>query len=410
MKRYVIIGNGIAAAGCIEGIRSVDGSGEITVISEEKHGVYCRPLISYYLEGKTDLERIRYRNADFYERMSCRVLYGRKAVRIRHDRHEAELDDGSAVGYDAVCLATGAAPFVPEYEGLDTVPRRFTFTSLDDALALEKAVGPSSRVLILGAGLIGLKCAEGLSGRAGEVTVCNRSPRILSSILDEESADTVRRHMEKNGIRFMLGETVSRFEKDRAVMSGGDTVGFDVLVTALGVRPEISLLEGTGAQTGRGALTDARMETSAAGVYAAGDCTESEDVSSGRKRVMAILPNAYMQGHAAGVNMAGGSEVFDKAIPMNSMGLFGLHVMTAGSYEGETYTEKTEESFKRLFTSDGLLKGFIIIGGCERAGIYTAMIREKTPIASVDFEMLKKTASTAAYPPQMRRKMFGGVV
>ena len=84
--------------------------------------------------------------------------------------------------------------------------------------------------------------------------------------------------------------------------------------------------------------------------------------------------------------------------------------MTAGSYEGETYEEKTENSLKRLYISDDLLKGFIIIGREERAGIYTAMIRERIPISSVDFEIMKKTASTAAYPQQIRRKRFGGVV
>ena len=81
MKKYVIIGNGIAAAGCIEGIRSTDPSGWITVVSEENHPVYCRPLISYYLEGKTDTQRMMYRDADFYEKNGCLVLYGKKAVR-----------------------------------------------------------------------------------------------------------------------------------------------------------------------------------------------------------------------------------------------------------------------------------------------------------------------------------------
>lgn len=80
MKQYVIIGNGIAAAGCIEGIRSADPDGAITVVSAEEHPVYCRPLISYYLEGKTDLERMRYRDADFYDKNGCTVLYGRTAV------------------------------------------------------------------------------------------------------------------------------------------------------------------------------------------------------------------------------------------------------------------------------------------------------------------------------------------
>ena len=125
---------------------------------------------------------------------------------------------------------------------------------------------------------------------------------------------------------------------------------------------------------------------------------------------MALLPNAYMQGHAAGVNMAGGDEVFDKAIAMNSICLMGLNAMTAGSYEGELYEEKGEGKLKRLFIRNGYLVGFILIGETERAGIYTSLIRERTPLNQVDFEMLKKIATSAAFSPEMRRKKFGGVV
>ena len=106
--------------------------------------------------------------------------------------------------------------------------------------------------------------------------------------------------------------------------------------------------------------------------------------------------------------MAGGESLFDNAIPMNSIGFFGLHAMTAGSYDGDMYEEKTDTSLKRLFTKDDLLKGFILIGCNERAGIYTSLIREKTPLSSIDFDMLKKAATTAAFPPESRRKMFGG--
>jgi NAD(P)H-nitrite reductase large subunit len=122
-----------------------------------------------------------------------------------------------------------------------------------------------------------------------------------------------------------------------------------------------------------------------------------------------------MQGHAAGVNMAGGEEVFDKAIPMNSIGLFGLHVMSAGScyreeLGGECHEEKTDGKLKRLFTRDGYLTGFILIGETERAGIYTSLIREKTPLDTIDFNLLKKIATSAAFSPEIRRKKFGGVV
>ena len=154
MKQYVIIGNGIAAAGCIEGIRSADPDGAITVVSAEEHPVYCRPLISYYLEGKTDLERMRYRDADFYDKNGCTVLYGRTAVGLDAKAKTVRLDDGTALPYDALCVAAGSSPFVPPFEGLETVENRFTFITIEDALALEQAVHSDSRVLIVGAGLI----------------------------------------------------------------------------------------------------------------------------------------------------------------------------------------------------------------------------------------------------------------
>ncbi len=410
MKRYVIVGNGVAAAGCIEGVRSTDADGEITVVSAEEHAVYSRPLISYYLEGKTDLSRMMYRGGDFYEKNGCRVIYGRRAVRIRREEKEAELDDGTLISYDRLCLATGSSPFVPPFEGLDSVSNKYSFMTLDDALALEKGIDRESRVLIVGAGLIGLKCAEGILERVKSVTVCDLADRVLSSILDTECAAMMQKHLEGHGIRFYLSDSAARFEKDRAIMKSGAVVPFDVLVLAVGVRANTSLLKEAGGEVNRGAVVDERMQTSIGDIYAAGDCAEGIDASTGQKRVLAILPNAYMQGYTAGVNMAGGDTVFDKAIPMNSIGFFGLHAMTAGSYEGELYEEKTETSLKRLFTKDGLLKGFILIGCGERAGIYTSLIRERTPLDSIRFDLLKKAATTTAFPAEVRRKKFGGVV
>jgi len=410
MNKYVIIGNGVAAAGCIEGIRSLDADGEITVVSEEKHAVYCRPLISYYLEGKTDLARMRYRGEDYYEKMGCRVLYGRRAVRLLADAKKVELDDGTELAFSQLCLATGSSPFVPPFEGLDQVSDKYSFMTLDDALTLEKGIDKNSRVLIVGAGLIGLKCAEGIAERVASVTVCDLADRVLSSILDAQCAALMQRHLEQHGLKFYLSDSVSRFDGNTAYMKSGAVIPFDVLVLAVGVRANTALLKQIGGEVNRGIVVDEQMRTSEKDIYAAGDCAEGWDSSIGQRRVLAILPNAYMQGHTAGVNMAGGYEAFDKAIPMNSIGFFGLHAMTAGAYDGELYEEKTDTSIKRLFTKDDQLKGFILIGCDERAGIYTSMIREKTPLSSIDFDVLKKMATTAAFSPEMRRKKFGGVV
>lgn len=415
MAQYVIIGNGVAATGCIEGIRSQDKTGRIIVISEENRPVYCRPLISYYLQGKTDLERMNYRNHDFYETMGCEVFYGRKVIKINNTEHTILLDDGTVLPYTSVCVATGSSPFVPPFDGLDTVPNKFSFMTIDDTLALEASITPESDVLIVGAGLIGLKCAEGLTGRVKSITICDLADRVLSSILDEECASIMQEHLEKNGIRFLLSDSVTTFEKDTATMRSGKTVHFDTLVLAVGVRANTSLVKEIGGEVNRGIIVNDRMETTLPGIYAAGDCTEGTDISYNARRVLAILPNANLQGHCAGINMAGGNEIFNKAIPMNSIGFFGLHAMTAGSYYGleeggELYEEKTDTKLKRLFTRDGYLTGFILINDTERAGIYTSLIREKTPLESINFELLKKTASTAAFSSEIRKQKFGGMV
>lgn len=410
MRSYAIIGNGVAAIGCIEGIRSVDSEGPITVISREQHPAYCRPLISYLLEGKAEFEHMPYRDLAFYERMGCDVLLGHDAVKIDAEAREVLLDDGSTVSYDTLCVATGSSPFVPPFAGLESVASKHAFMTLDDALGLDAAIEASSRVLIVGAGLIGLKCAEGICGRVASITVCDLADRVLSSILDAECAALMQARLEEQGIRFMLGDSVERFEGGVAHMKGGEDVAFDVLVLAVGVRANTALLAQAGGEVDRGIVVDERMRTSLDVIFSAGDCAQGDDVSLGAKRVLAILPNAYMQGHAAGVNMAGGCEAFDKGIPMNSIGFFGLHAMTAGSYEGEMYEERCVGSIKRLFTKDGLLKGFILIGCDERAGIYTSLIRDKVPLDSIDFDSLKRAATTTAFSAGRRAEMFGEAV
>ena len=417
MAQYVIIGNSVAAIGCIEGIRKEDTQNKIVVISEETHPVYCRPLISYYLEGKTNLEKMAYRNPNFYEEMNCEVLYGRKAVKIDNTTKQITLDDKTIIPYNKLCIATGSSPFVPPFAGLETVEHKYSFMTLDNMLELESAISTDSKVLIVGAGLIGLKCAEGLKDRVLSITVCDLADRVLSSILDSDCASMMQKHLESNGIQFMLGDSAVSFDKNTALMKSGKIVNFDILVLAVGVRANTSLLSEISGKVNRGILINNKMEASIPDIYAAGDCTEGDDISYNRKRVVAILPNAYMQGNCAGINMAGGTAVFDRAIPMNSIGFFGLHTMTAGSYYtadegGELYEEKTENTLKRLFTRNGYLTGFILIGNSvtSRAGIYTSLIREHIPLNSINFETLKKSACTTAFSQEKRKNIFGGVV
>lgn len=398
---YVIIGNSAAGIGAVEGIRQRDKTGKITIIGGEKHPVYSRPLISYYLGGKVTRAGMGYRSETFYRDNGCTLLSGVTVTGIDTAKSAVLLENGRNVPYDRLLVGTGSSAFVPDFPGLAEVKDRFTFMTLDDAEALAQAVNRKKQVLIIGAGLIGLKCAEGILDKAAGVTVADMAPRVLSSILDGDGAALVQAHLEKQGLQFKLSAEIKGFQDGVALFADGSKTGFDILVLAVGVRPNIGLLHGI-ADIDRGILVNERGETGAPDIYAAGDCTQTLDVSSGENKIMALLPNAYMQGECAGINMAGGDAVFDKAIPMNAIGFFGLHILTAGNYTGRVYAAEEAGGYKRLFYSGNRLNGYILIGAVEKAGIYTSLVRERTPLDSIDFQRICERSGLMAFSKRDR--------
>ncbi len=400
---YVIIGNSTAGIAAAESIRKLDQAGSITILSDEAFPTYGRPLISYYLLGKTDAAHMNYRPADFHQKNNIRTMFSVRAEHIDTAKKQVLLQGGKKVKYDKLLVATGSRPFVPPMEGLDK-NEYFTFMTYADALALEKQLAPEKKVLIVGAGLIGLKCLEGIADRVGKVTVVDMAPHILPSILDDYGASIIQKLLEKHGAEFYLSDSVASFEKGVAHLKSGATVPFDILVVAAGVRPNVELVKEAGGKVGRGILTDDRQETSLKDVYAAGDCTESYDITCGQSRILALLPNAQFQGSCAGTNMAGGEAHFTNAVPMNAIGFFGSHVLTAGSYFGDTYEEKEGETYKKLFFDGDKLNGFILIDLPERAGIYTSLLRNQTSLSEVDFEALKKDPGLLAFSEAFREQ------
>lgn len=407
--KYVIIGNSAAAVGAVEAIRKNDTEGKIVIISSESHHTYSRPLISYLLSGKTDENRMKYRGDSFYSDNKCEFVPGITVQKIDPEKKTVLLDDGRYESYDRLLIATGSSPFIPPVKGLEKVKNKFTFTTLDDARKLDSVLQEGMKVLTLGAGLIGLKCAEGISKKNVRTVCVDLSPRVLSSILDEDASEIIKKHLEKNNIRFYLGRQVVEFSDDYAILDDNTEIPFDVLVIAVGVRPNISLLKDIGGKTNRGIVIDERCRTSIPDIYAAGDCCECRDASSGDMKVMALLPNAYMQGECAGMNMSGVNCVFDKAIPMNAIGLFGKHIITAGVYTGEVYHEADEENYKKLFYSNNRLNGFILIGNIEKAGIYTSLIREGTPLDTIDFELICRMPGLMAFSKDERASRLSGI-
>lgn len=406
---YLIIGNSTAAVGCIEGIRAVDDQGSVCVATDENYRVYGRPLISYILWGKTTEEKaLEYRPADFYEKNNVELKLGVRATKIDPKKKTVALSNGETVGYSRLLCATGSRPFVPPMEGLETVEKKFNFMTLDDAKALDEAVAEDSRVLIIGAGLIGLKCAEGISGKTRNIKVVDLADRILPSILDKKGSEIVQKYIEEQGVEFYLNNSAAKLENGKATLKNGEEIEFDVLVVAVGVRANTELVAEAGGEVNRGIVTDLRCETTLKDVYAAGDCAESYDITSDTSRVLALLPNAYKQGYAAGVNMAGGDKLYDDAMPMNAIGFFGLHIITAGSYDGEEVVSGEGNVYKKLVIKDNKLEGYIMIGDILRAGIYTRLIREQTPLDEVDYELMLSRPAEMIFPKAVRAKDVGG--
>lgn len=408
--KYVIIGNSAAAIGTIQGIRMHDKEGQIVVISDEKYHTYSRPLISYWLKGAVTEENMRYRDGDFYEKNNVDTLFETRVTKINADRKTVTIENGNEISYDKLMAATGSKPFVPPMEGLDKVEKKFSFMKLDDAKAVKEDVTEGAKVLIVGAGLIGLKAAEALEHYGADMTVVDLADRILPSILDSEASAIMQKHIESKGVKFILGTSVKEFSENSATLTNGVTVPFDMVILAVGVRPNTELISEAGGKVNRGIVTDQRQAVEGlADVYAAGDCTESLDITTGQQKILALLPNAFMQGEIAGQNMAGKEAYYLNAMPMNAIGFFGLHIITAGSYEGEAYTETDGSSnYKKLVTADNELKGFILMGDVKRAGIYTYMIKWHMPIDGCDFEMLKDNPQLAAFSREYRNEKLAG--
>lgn len=408
--RYVIIGGSAAAIGCIEGVRSVDKTGEIILITGETEWNYSRPLISYLLEGKTTRDKMWCRPDSFFTRNGVTVKAGVLATALDAGDRTVRLSTGERLAYDRLLAATGSRPFVPPIPGLETVERTFCFQTLSDASALAEALRPESRVLILGAGLTGVKCAEGIRGLCAQIAIADLAPRVLPAVLDDTAAAMVQARMEEKGVRFYLNDSAAAFWGNTARLQSGTELEFDVLVTAVGVRPNTQLVADAGGAVDRGILVDGRCATTLPDVYAAGDCAQGYDAVSGEKRMLPLWPNAVLQGETAGINMAGGRADYTQGIALNASGVFGLHMVTAGSYEGESFTVQRDGSYKRLVTADGVLKGVIMVGDVSRAGIYTDLIRKKKPLSEIDFDLIRESPQLMAFSQKDRRVQLGGEV
>lgn len=417
--KYVIIGASAAGLAAAEAIRKADAQGTITVLTEEAYMPYSRPSISYYLKGKVKESDMALRKPNFYREKKIDIVKNTKATAIDTEKKVVKAGRKS-YPYDKLCLCTGSKPFVPPMENVKGKTNALTFLDLKAVKDVKAIANEKTRAVVIGAGLIGMKAAEGLVKICKSVDVVELSPRVLPSILDAKSAKQVKKHLENNGIRFHLENTVvraaSKGKQITAVtLKNGKKLPCDLLILAVGVRPQTELAEKAGLAVDRGIITDTEtMQTSDPDIYAAGDCCVSVDMLDGSKKIIALWPNAVQQGNVAGAQMAGADITVGGTYSVNAIDFFGLRICTCGliNAQGEQYSDKItqhDDSYKRLVFEGDKLVGYVLINSSVNAGLYTNLISNQISLDTLQGNIMDDPSIFMFDKETRITKLRGGV-
>jgi len=407
---YVIVGNGVSAIGAIEGIRLHDKAKKIIVISDEEVPTYGRPLISYYLSDKIKFETLPYRSEEFYKKNNVEMKLGSRVLSIDTTAKKLALDSGEIVSFGKLLIATGGTPVKPDLPGIEG-PGVHNFTTVAHAEALRELVDKVKKVVVIGAGLIALKAAEGFAEKGVDVTIVVRS-RIMRTYFDETAGQLIVDHLEKNGITFMQGTGTKEIVRygDGSIKGVETDKGFveaDVVIVAAGVRPNMGLAIQAGLTTEQGIRVDDYMATSDGDIFSAGDVAEAKDMLTGEYTVRPIWPNAYTQGRYAGLNMAGADKAYTGGMAMNSITYYGLATISVGEtnlvdesgYEITVYLDEENSIYRKLIFKDDVLIGCILIGEIDVAGFYTSFIKNAFKLdEEAKKQMVEGNPSPALWP------------
>lgn len=368
MRRYVIVGAGVAGMTAAAAIRRRDVEGAVTVLTDEQHPFYARIRLPELLSGSVTPEQLVLKRPQWYERNRIELRTSETAVDVDPAAREVETSRGARMPYDALLLATGARPNVPPIEGVD-MPGVFTLRTMADALAIRARVGAGGRrVCVIGGGVLGLEASYHMMRAGNAVEVIEFFPRLLPRQTDPEASAMFQRRLESLGLAFHLdGKTRAIAGGDGApeavVLEDGRRVACDTVLISAGVRPTVKLATRLGLKVQRGIVVDDRLRTGVPDVYAAGDLIEHRGVTYG------IWPPAERQGEVAGTNMALGDATYGGSTISNTLKVVGVDLFAAGDIDPAAIRKSIivrdpqRGVYRKLVLDDaGRIAGAILLG------------------------------------------------
>ena len=396
----LIIGNSAASTAAIEAIRKYDRQSSIVQLSDEQHPLYSRCLLSYYLSDTISKKALQYRDEDFHKNMQVQLHAGKRAVKLDTNKQQVTCNDGSVFSFDKLLIATGSSAKLP-----DNIPKGIegicVLRTIDNVEVIKTKVKQAKSAVVLGGGLIGMKAACALRECGLETKVVVRSNRVLSQMIDYETSKIITKRLLENKIEVLNETDVIEIQNQKnklvAVKTDqGQTIPCELLIVAKGVQPNTELIQDTDIKKRQGIETNQFMQTNHENIFAAGDVAETFDITTEEYAVNALWTCAVQQGHLAGLNIIGKKKAYDGSIGMNSLNISGIPLISYGITSPKNESEcqilildKRESNiYKKIILKDHRIKGIILLGKIDNAGVLLSLIRQKTDVSSFEDEIL----------------------
>ena len=389
---YVIIGNGIAGVCAAEAIREIDTESEISMVGDETHPPYGRPVISHVLDGSVPYENLAIRSANFSDKLSIKPVLGERVTRLNISSKEIRIGEDRWISFDRLLIASGADPRPIQADG-SHLKNIFYLRTEKDVRQKLKLLPEARRGLVLGGGLVGFKAAYALLKRGLAVTMLITSDYPLSMQVDKAAGKMILDELRALGLKVEVGTTVVAFEGKKkveaAVTTTGERIPCDLVVVGKGVLPAHGYVSKGEINIDYGIRVDEYLETSVSGIYAAGDVAELIDIARRHRWVNAIWPEAAMQGRIAGLNMGGRPVAYPGSLSRNVMRVVNLDVLTIGLANelqpGNGHTTLTRfdarhKTYRRLVFNADRLVGVVMINHIEQGGVLHALIKNRIPV------------------------------